>query len=202
MGLYSWWGARETSKNLREGVVGCYSDILIADISPFFVQREEFVAFTVEALQLIEQTDPRRFARVQQQLRYVACYPAGSLPAYHKPSASFFFDFQKYLPLLTERGRDWYVAECASRMVYNATLGLIASRGIPYNRATWRRIQKLCAREQNQFIRRLRNDCYNFAGLIVQLERQQAQRLYSKWHWRNVKQIFVLLRRIVRRDET
>jgi hypothetical protein len=61
-------------------------------------------------------------------------------------------------------------------LVHEATHGVVAARGIHYERALWSRIERLCVHEENRFVKRLRNQGFDGAE---QLEREFDERRWE-----------------------
>jgi hypothetical protein len=127
--------------------VGQYAGIKIVERHASGV----FLTRTVEALELLKRTDPRRFGRVQNHLKYIvrdelafaaACYDYRR-QACRVDFARLHFDkHPKVAPMFY-----------AGLLVHEATHGVLRKRGIPYNEHNRERIERLCRREDYRFKR-------------------------------------------------
>lgn len=132
---------------LRGSQVAQFENVRLCD----FVKGDpEFQRVMLAAFQLIKDTDPRRFARVNRQLKWVVRNPR-AIGQYHHYVQSCTIDF--YKPE-TDAAFPFYVAWYASQLIRAATRGLLASRDISYSAESRERYERLCLAEQNRFARR------------------------------------------------
>ena len=136
--------------------------------------NDAFQQVTEDALQLIKTHDPRRFRCLQRELTYIV---NGILPTYGKyirQTRSCEIDFDKYKVRRGMEHYDWYLAYYASVIVHEATHGRLHSLGIPYNKHTRSRIERLCHCEQKRFARHL-PPVYDYTTLISEFNE-------ADWH--------------------
>jgi hypothetical protein len=118
----------------------------------------EFVARTQEALDLIRRHDPRRFRRIQSRLRYIVNKELFSGGEYDRRLHACHIDFER---LDFAANHEWCLLWYASALVHEATHGVIASKGVPYDDNTRARIERLCHTEEKRFVLRARPRALN-----------------------------------------
>jgi hypothetical protein len=182
-----------------------YLEVLIKRLDLYTTVREEyggvrisegglrrsdsfFVECTKDALKLVETHDPRRFRRIQREVRFIANRPGAMLGFYDATNRLCGINFtclEEWASgwLSPEyRGRDeylWFIAYYAATIIHEATHGTIASGGMPYLPATRVRIERLCTREEQRFAARLPQDRYDFANDLI--EPFDEKRWYPYW---------------------
>ena len=128
-----------------------------------------------KALQFIREHDPRRANRVEKHLRYiVSSASTDSFSGYYNEGmkACLINYTQKYEFLLgsgelTEQTQLVLTMELASLIVHEATHGRIFEAGIAYEGERRERIERLCMREETQFMRRAAPDLRDVDGKLV-----------------------------------
>lgn len=143
----------------RHSEVARYEGIILADLrrrSPYFQK------ILLAALRLLQCSDPRRFRRVQRYIHYIVNRTLDHPGAqYDYETLTCRIDFEE--PDVSAAD-EFSIAYHASNLVHEATHGAIAARGIPYAGELRGRIERLCVREENRFVQRLRN--IGFAGAV------------------------------------
>jgi len=117
-----------------------------------FQHCEEFASSIVEAIKLVERTDPRRFARIKSRIKWIVndrLFRAGG--EYHHLTQACFVDFHR----VCDWDPQWAVGWCAMLLVHEATHGLIHGRGVPYTRRLRSHVERLCVKEEQRFVARL-----------------------------------------------
>jgi hypothetical protein len=115
--------------------------------TPFF--RQTFAG----ALEVTRLKDPRRFRRVCRYIKGIVALPIGHAHAGYLENLKVCgVRFQP--PPSKEKLPNWW-AWYASILVHEATHGLIYARGIPYDEQYRERIERLCFKEENRFLKRL-----------------------------------------------
>ena len=163
---------------LKASIKGNYGGIQLSDTATKAKHSDEFVIFTIQALRLIERTDPRRFSVVQQELRYISNIPQLSGASFRRSTRECAIDFLRYQSPRNEPGYEWYLAQYACIIIHESTHGRIYRFGIPYNDKTWLRVERLCHKEAQRFARHLLSDEYNFSTLLPKFD--------PTW-WRNYR---------------
>jgi hypothetical protein len=137
----------------RRFALGSYRGICICRASfSTRISGEQFCKGTLEALQLIERVDPRRFRRIQQQIRIIVHSELVSGATYKRVGRICDVDYTRYK---LERDHDWYLRCYASALVHEATHGVLYSRFVAYTARNRLRTEKLCQLEERRFLRRL-----------------------------------------------
>ena len=143
--------------------------------------RERFAA----ALDLAERKDPRRFRRICRYLKGIVSLPVNSEAGYIPQLQACAVRFQP--PSSKDKLPKW-AAWYAAILVHEATHGLVHTRGIPYEEHK-ERIERLCFKEQNRFLRRLGLTPESLAKLEQLLNfKSAAYQPKSRWqHWREIR---------------
>jgi hypothetical protein len=137
---------------LRRNALSNYRGICICRASfSTRVSGEQFLNGTLEALHFIERVDPRRFRRIQQQIRFIVHSELVSGASYQRLGRICFVDYGRYE---LERDHDWYLRCYASALVHEATHGVLYSRFLATTATNRLRIEKLCHLEEKRFLRR------------------------------------------------
>lgn len=181
---------------LRSHVCGGYKSILLADMTVKRQRTAEFAAFTLDALRLIERTDPRRFRYLQREVRYVVNVPLLSGAAYKRETRRCSIDFQRYAIRLEMPEREWYLAAYASAIVHEATHGRIHHFGIAYNETTWERIERLCRTEERRFANRLQGEYYDFSTLVPDFDLTWHRQHRARTRFQYMKQVMARSREL------
>ncbi len=159
----------------RTSEVGRFEGIVLADLRNSGNQTEHFRDTFLASLRLLQRTDPRRFARVQRHIAWITnCTLSHGGAEYYHSVRSCFIDFQEPAPPFdAEYLIGWY----ACTLVHEATHGVICSRGILYTPALRERIECLCVREEQRFLRRLATTEPELAARI------DLEFVPSDWNW-------------------
>ena len=132
--------------------VGSYRGISICSFTLSQVSGKEFMRRTLEALQLVERTDSRRFRRIQRQIRFIIHAELESGACYRRLGRICVVDFSRYD---FTKDHDWYLYCYASTLVHEATHGAIYSGYVTYAKRNRLRIEKLCHMEERRFLQKL-----------------------------------------------
>src|SRR6266446_485508 len=132
----------------RGSVVGCFDGIRIADVK----KRDSFKRTIEQALSLVRQHDPRRYARITRFIHWIVNHPTpGQSIDYNDRIRLCTVEFVK-IPGLNQETLAAFYAVC---LVHESTHGLVDSRDIPYEKENRARIERLCVTEQNRFASKL-----------------------------------------------
>lgn len=132
--------------------LGGYRGIRICSFTLSHISGEAFTGRTIEALQLVERTDPRRFRRIQRQIRVIAHGELESGACYERLGRFCIIDFSRYD---FTKNHDWYLHCYASTLVHEATHGAVYSDYVGYTKRNRLRIEKLCHTEERRFLKKL-----------------------------------------------
>jgi hypothetical protein len=161
----------------RISEVGSWGGIILADLRDRRHQTPHFRDTILASLQLLQRVDQRRLKRVQRHIQWVTNYTLPRAGAeYAHAIRTCFLEFQEPtaefdIPYLI----GWY----ACVLVHEATHGVIRSRGILYTPELRERIEQLCVREEQRFVRRL---SAIDAGLAARLPHDFDPRDWN-WYW-------------------
>lgn len=121
-------------------------------LADFRGQSDSFSKIIHSSLRLIQDRDPRRYARVKQHIAWIVNKVNSAAGAMYEPKLRVLFvEFDEAQDLQP----DVVIALHASLLVHEATHGVIESRGIPMSETTRMRIERLCTLEQNRFAAKL-----------------------------------------------
>ena len=181
--------ARQMLWLLRGSQIAQFGDISVCDLSK---GEPEFKTVMLAALQLLKDTDLRRFARVNRHLKWI------SNIALSRGGAQYRHDLQAcmidFVKPETDAQFPYYVAWYASVLVHEATHGVLRTRSILYSRELRTRIKHLCVTEQNRFAHRLESTQPKVAKYVHQ-EFDEAD-WHVSWNRKPAPDFLALLRRL------
>jgi hypothetical protein len=115
-------------------------------------RREEHIRTTRKAIDLIKSVDPRRFLRVQKEIRYIIIFDNMKTRAsYNRATRTCSVSAETLLP---DKVKKYLVEKYAATLVHEATHGSMYSRRVPYTSETKKRIERLCEQEAQRFFYR------------------------------------------------
>jgi hypothetical protein len=136
-----WLGLKLSRLDRIDGVV-------IYDCTPGQLSKDAFLERTREAMALIKSLDARRYRRVCRYLRYVTNGELRSRGNYGRTLKICRVDYDK---LSNSKQTQTNVREYAGTLIHEATHGLLFDKGIPYDKETWERVERLCHLESYRF---------------------------------------------------
>jgi tetratricopeptide (TPR) repeat protein len=136
-----WVGIKISRLDRIDGVVVC-------DLTPAQPSKDAFLELTREAMALIKSLDTRRYRRVCRHLRYIENTALLSKGQYGRKLKVCRVDYAKNFnsPQPQRNIRDY-----AGTIIHEATHGLLLEKGIPYDKATRERVERLCHLESYRF---------------------------------------------------
>ena len=178
----------------KRTALSTYKGITIAVASWSRSSEATFLASTIEALQLVERTDPRRFKRIQQHVRYIVHADLPSSACYNRLGRICLLDYRRYR---FQENHDWYLYCYASILVHEATHGAINSYYIPDIKPTHLRLEKLCHLEERRFLQRLATENQSWVQKVAgEFDEQYYSEYYNrnwfaKWQkiWKRIRQV-------------
>ena len=136
--------------------------------------HENFVRVTLDALALIETHDPRRYARLQNEVRFITDGPLTSFGRYHYEGRECVIDFAKVDFDWNDTATPhyayyyaWYLARLAAAIVHEAAHAHLHTLGIPYAKETRARSERICVAEECRFAARLPQSPHDFGRDLV-----------------------------------
>ena len=102
--------------------LGEYRGIKVCSFSVSKIPSSEFLARTLEALQLIERVDARRFRRIQQEIQFIVHGELLVGAEYDRLGRVCTVDFTYYD---FEKNYKWYLWSYAGALVHEATHGAV-----------------------------------------------------------------------------
>ena len=112
-----------------------------------------------EALELIEQNDPRRFKRVKNEIRSIVQMPVAESGSYSRLTRACTIDL-RHFPL-TETPK-FALVLLAGLIVHEATHGHLFSKGIMHTKKVFQRTETACWKEEVRFALKLGFDFREF----------------------------------------
>ena len=151
------WCSNETKRAraeqvCRDNTIAMYEGIRLCNLSNEKRDAVEFVDSTAKALDLVRQNDVRRFRRIQRFISYVVNRELISGGNYDERLRVCNVDFTFFK---VREDLEWYLLQYAGLLVHESTHGLIAVRGVAYNKKTRMRIERLCKEEQRRFFMKI-----------------------------------------------
>jgi hypothetical protein len=135
---------------LRASVQTCHHGIRISHLTKG--EPAVFVRATTSCLDLIRQSSPLHFRRLQRHVSYTADSAISRFAMYLAHSRAVKLDFAKYwLP----DHRDLSLRIYAMTLLHEATHGYLCAHIIPYTKRTRSRVERICEGEANRFLRHL-----------------------------------------------
>lgn len=178
----------------RKNEIGQFDGIMLVDpdyYTPYFTK------VISGALQLIKDTDARRFQRVQQYVRSIVnCTQPMGGGSYFYLTKTCEFEFREPR---SEHDVPFYTAWYACALVHEATHGRLHSRGIEYSPENRTRVEKLCVLEEQRLANHLKVTPEVSAWLQQQLT-FDPRRWERHWKITRWKRLLLTIRRIRKRD--
>ncbi len=139
---------------LRSCEVARFDGIILADPRNPSNRTPHFREVILAALRLLKQTDPYRYARVRRRLSWIVYTRLNPHTAaeYQHGTRTCAIDVRE---LSSAEDLEFLVGWNALVLVHEATHGGIRSRGIQYTPEHRLRIEQLCVKEEQAFVRRL-----------------------------------------------
>jgi len=135
------WLLRSVEWETHEGIA-------IVDVSLHRDVDDRFRKNTIAALGLIKALDPRRFHRIQHEIKYIQNGEALRWASYDRSLLICHIDYGR----IDDAGNEeFYLRQYASTLVHEATHGALYSRYIDYTFKLRTRIERLCHLEQKRF---------------------------------------------------
>lgn len=150
--------------------------------TPYF--RQTFAL----ALEILKRQDPRRFQRVCRYIKGIVALPIGHAEAgYLEYLSVCAVRFQA--PSSKDKIPKW-AAWYASILVHEATHGRVHARGIPYDEEHRERIERLCYKEENRFLKHLGLTPESLAKLekLKTFNSEAYQRNWASSFWQRWRQ--------------
>jgi len=137
----------------RTSEVARWEGVILADLRNRRHQTPHFRDTLLASLQLLQRADPRRLRRVLRHIDYIT---NTTLP---RAGAQYSYDIRtcvlEFQEPTAEFDIPYLIGWYACVLVHEATHGVIRSRGIRYTPELRERIEQLCVREEQRFIRHL-----------------------------------------------
>jgi hypothetical protein len=132
-------------------LVGEHAGIKLSDINFNESDNALFVEKTTQALDLINNFDPRRFARVKCHIDYIINIELHSGGQYG-PARICQLDFGRWD---FAQHSEWSLYMYAATIVHEATHGHIRAKGIRRTRQNRMQVERICQAEENRFLSRI-----------------------------------------------
>jgi hypothetical protein len=135
----------------EQRLVGEHRGIKLADLNWNDTDDAAFVEKTKQALDLIQQVDPKRFARVQRHIDYI-CNSVLVSGGCYWPGKVCQLDFGR---CRFAQNPEWSLYMYSSAIVHEATHGLLRAKGFTRTKRNWKQIERICHSEENRFLSRI-----------------------------------------------
>jgi len=156
---------------------------------------DSFEHTIAEALRLVREHDPRRYKRITRHIDWIVNELAlsGGLE-YEKGTRVCSVEFYE----ATGIAQELLAAVYACGLVHEATHGAISSHGIPYDAEKRSRIERLCVKEQNRFVRRLAQadpERYPLELLHIDFDESDWKPAWTMNRWQKIRRALSQLRK-------
>jgi hypothetical protein len=160
----------------KRNEVARFEGIVLADVRR---KSPHFKNILLEALQLIRDYDPRRFARVQRHIGWIVnCrLELNKNAEYNCETRTCNIDFTEPKD---EEDRVWSAMHYSRTLIHEATHAALISQGIAYTAELRARIEKLCITEEKRFLRRISRLRPDLSDLLVSMEREFESGAWEK----------------------
>lgn len=152
IGFFSWvvrWGYEKSLLYVKDGIKVC--DLAEAEEH----QARYWCENVVEALELIQSYDLRRYRRVQKHLSYIVNNKCTNTGYYNPYTRTCSIDFAKYRLI---QDKNWRLLQLARLLVHEATHGVIFMQSISWDVEKHVRAERLCHQEERLFSQHVRPD--------------------------------------------
>jgi tetratricopeptide (TPR) repeat protein len=133
---------------LKVSYVDRIDGVIICDLTPAQPSKDAFLLLTRQAMALIKSLDARRYRRVCRYLHYIANTALLSRGQYGRALKICRVDYDKNF---NSKQAQTNVREYAGTLIHEATHGLLYDKGIPYEKETRERVERLCHLETYRF---------------------------------------------------
>jgi hypothetical protein len=174
----------------RDNTITTYEGISLCNLSNQKSNELEFIDSTKKALDLVLQNDLRRFRRIQRFISYIVNRELISGGNYDERLRACNVDFTFFK---VREDFEWYLLQYAGLLVHESTHGLIAVHGIPYNRKTRMRIERLSKEEEKRFFMKISSP-WNVDDFFREDDERWLKQYWGFWsrmrlHWKRAKEI-------------
>ncbi len=156
---------------------------------------ERFRVDTVDALQLIKSFDPRRYHRIQREVKRIVNSENWQFASYSRSDKTCEIDYGRVVDRFDPDEREWYLWWYATTLIHESTHGAIYSRRIAYTSRLRARIEHLCHTEEKRFAKRADTAERQWSDALVGLF--DESRWHSAWsmtRWRAIKQFLARIK--------
>jgi hypothetical protein len=184
--------ARAYAYALRSSIKASIDGVELVDLSNDDTDDDAYLVVTQAALELIKSIDPRRYAVILREVKYIVNGGLNSLAEYHRTNRNVEIDFGKFHVYVDAPDYEQRLARYASTIVHEAIHGRIESFGILYTRETRVRIEKICVAQQHLFLSRWATGREDVPELVPKFDERNWHR---SWHSNPVAEFRGLRRR-------
>jgi tetratricopeptide (TPR) repeat protein len=164
---------------LKKSCLDHIEGIAICDISIGQGPKDGFLNLTRQAMALIKSLDSRRYHRVCRQLDYIVNTELISGGNFDWKLKICHIDFSKHL---TSDDPLWNLRGYARLLIHEATHGFLFEKGIPYDKETRERVERLCHLEEYRFALR-------FEPGYADTYPDPFKTEYYRWYWDSSGQV-------------
>lgn len=169
---------------LSQATRDTFDGIKIANIDGDEPLGQRFRRDTIDALALIKSHDPRRYHRIQRQIKYLANSRGFGFGSYNPFQKVCQVDYQRFVDRAGSGEREWHLWQYASIIVREATSGVIHSRRILYVPASRDRIERLRHTEQSRFAKRADTEERQWSeSLVGEFDQHYWNKVWASTFW-------------------
>jgi tetratricopeptide (TPR) repeat protein len=170
---------------LKSSCVDHIDGIAICDLSTSQGLQDDFLDLTRQAMALIKSLDARRYSRICRHFDYIVNTDLVLGGSFNQRLKICNVDFKKYVASAHPQGN---IRAYARLLVHEATHGLIFEKGIPYDKETRERVERLCHREEYRF-------ALLFGSEYADTRPGPFNEALYKWHWENSQKMKLSIRK-------
>ena len=169
-----------------------FEGIKIVDFSARRNVIRRFQVDTLAALRLIKSVDPRRFKRLQREVKMIVNSEYSFFAIYNRVGKRCEIDYNRFD---FTKHPEWYLWWYATVLVHEATHGAIHSKYIHYLPRLRARIERLCETEARRFATWADTSERHWSDALVQ--KFDERRWHNSWYSTPLQRAKTLLSRIL-----
>ena len=147
-----------------------------------------------EALALLQQLDPRRYRRLKANVRLIINTELTSLAQYVASLDCCRIDFARLRVFHERFGREWVTACVAATLVHESTHGFLERRGFRYVGELRSRIERVCVKEEQRFVRRVDDRLMQLHPVVKDFDAELWKPHWRSGRWKQLREFIKRLR--------
>jgi hypothetical protein len=194
--------ARMYLSTLQEKPVRQCGSITLIDANLDENDDRAFFRTLKEALALLQRLDPRRYRRLEANVRLIINTELTALAQYLATLDCCRIDFARLRVFHERFGREWVTACVAATLVHESTHGFLCRRGFRYVGEQRRRIERMCVKEEQRFLRRVDDGLLQLYPIVRDFDAQLWEPHWRSGRWKQLRELLKRLRTSSREAES